>query len=309
MQPTLLYICKVNQTMTTIYTMINKTILFHSILGCTLLGMSGISLAQVKTPAPSPAASITQTIGLVEAKIEYSRPSAKGRKVFGEVVPFDKIWRTGANSPTKITFSDSVTIGGKKIQGGTYAMYAIPGASSWTIILNSKATVAAWDYKDGEEAVKFTVAPTALSSTVESFTFEFANLKYASADLVMNWDKTSVGFPITTNPDYKIMADIKKSIDNTNTYWAAANYYLDNGKDLNQALEWVNKAVEKNKQYWTLHGKAKILAKLGRCAEAVAVAKESLAMAEKDDDAAYVLNNKKLIEACPVPVAAEKKKK
>ena len=279
-----------------------------SLLVACLFSAAAPSQAQIKTPQPSPTSTLTQNIGLVETKIEYSRPSAKGRKVFGEVVPMDKIWRTGANSPTKFTFSDSVTIGGKKIPGGSYAVYTIPGAASWTVILNSKV-VPAWDYKEGDEAVKFTVATAGLPTAVETFTIGLGNLTSTSAELMMSWEKTSISFPITTAPDAKIMADIKKNIENTGNYWAAANYYLDNGKDLNQALEWANKVVEKNKQYWTLHGKAKILAKLGRCAEAVAVAKESLAMAEKDDDQAYVMNNKKLIEGCPVAAAPAGKKK
>lgn len=309
LQPTLLYICGVNQNHDILKSMITKSIIYSTLAAISSFGIAATSLAQIKTPAPSPSSTVIQNIGLVEAKVEYSRPSAKGRKVFGEVVPMDKIWRTGANSPTKLTFSDSVTIGGKKLAGGSYALYTIPGASSWTVILNAKATAAAWDYKDGDEAVKFTVSPVTLSSNVETFTMGFGNLTTTSADFMISWEKTSVSFSISTAPDAKIMADIKKAMDNTNNYWAAANYYLDNGKDLNQALEWVNKVVEKNKQYWTLHGKAKILAKLGRCAEAVAVAKESLAMAEKDDDQAYVRNNKKLIESCPVPATPEKKKK
>lgn len=268
------------------------------------------ALAQIKIPAPSPSATVIQNIGLVEAKVEYSRPSAKGRKVFGEVVPMDKIWRTGANSPTKLTFSDSVTISGKKIPGGSYALYTIPGAASWTVILNPKASVAAWDYKEGDEIVKFSVPASASAAMVESFTIGFSNLGATSADLFLSWEKTTVSFGISTNPDAKIMGDIKKYVvENTGNLWSAVNYYLDANKDMNQALEWVNKVVEKNKQYWTLHGKAKVLARLGRCAEAVAVAKESMEMAQKDDDQAYVMNNKKLIESCPVPATPEKKKK
>lgn len=290
--------------------MMFKSIIYSTLAAFSTFGLTANTIAQIKTPAPSPTSTVVQNIGLVEAKVEYSRPSAKGRKVFGEVVPLDKIWRTGANSPTKLTFSDSVTIGGKKIAGGSYALYTIPGAANWTVILNPKATVAAWDYKDGEEAVKFSVATASLPQMVETFTIGFANLSATSAEMVISWEKTAVSFSISTNPEAKIMADIKRYItDNTSNMWAAANYYLDNNKDLNQALEWVNKVVEKNKQYWTLHGKAKILAKLGRCAEAVAVAKESLTMAEKDDDQAYVMNNKKLIESCPVPATPEKKKK
>ena len=279
-------------------------------LSAALLVAAGSAKAQITTPQPSPLATITQKIGLIEAKVEYSRPSVKGRKIFGDVVPFDQLWRTGANSSTKITFSDSVSFGGTKIAGGTYALYTKPGAKEWTVILGKTATEQAWDYKEGTEAAKIVVPIYAMKEKIESFMIMFENLERNQADLMLAWENTLACIPIKTNPDAKIMADIKKRVvDNNDNMQTAANYYFDNNKDLKQALEWANKVVEKNPAYWNLHLKAKILAKMGNCNEAQAAAKQSLALAEKDEDGAYVTMNKNLIAACPMTATPAKGKK
>lgn len=265
--------------------------------------------AQIAIPAPSPAASVTQKVGLVDVKVEYSRPSAKGRKIFGDVVSYDKIWRTGANSPTSITFGDTVTIGSKKIPAGSYALYTIPNVTTWTIILSKNAYMSASDYKDGDEIVKFMAVPTTLTSQVETFTIDFANLTRVSADILLTWENTSIKFPISTDSDAKILAEIKKKIDNTDTYWNAASYYYDNDKDLNMALDWTNKVIEKNPQFWTLHLKAKILAKQKNCAGAVEAANKSIALAKIAQNDEYIKMNQKLIDACPISPSAPKKKK
>jgi hypothetical protein len=269
------------------------------------------SHAQITMPAPSPLATLTQKVGINEVKIEYCRPSANGRKIFGELVPYGKIWRTGANAPTKFTLADSATIGGKKLPGGTYALYTIPGEKEWTIIFNPKSTVAAWDYKDGDEAVKFNVPVTTLAQAVETFTIDLGNLTRTNADVIISWERTQVKFTISTNPDAKIMAEIKTKTDNIATLWNAASYYYDNDKDMKQALEWINTVVEKNPRYWTWHMKAKIHEKLKDYTGAVAAAKTSLAMAEKDDDNSYVQMNKQLLARCEplLPPAKSVKKK
>jgi hypothetical protein len=281
---------------------------FSKISAIAMLSMSFAGFSQINVPVASPAATVTQKFGLIEAKVEYSRPSVKGRKIFGDVVPFDKAWRTGANAPTKVTFSDSVTIGGKKIAGGTYSLFSTPSTSSWTITLSKNPNQYPWDFKDTDEATKVTVPTIALASPVESFTIDFVNLTSSSAELMFSWENTAVKFPITTEIDSKVMAEIKRKVDNTDTYWAAAGYIYDNNKDLKTALEYVNKVVEKNSQFWTVHLKAKILQKSGDCAGAVEAAKKSLelATAAKNDD--YIKMNNKLIESCPVPAAPAKKK-
>lgn len=134
------------------------------------------SIAQINTPALSSAATVTQKIGIVESKIEYSRPSARGRKVFGEVVKLNQMWRTGANETTKITFSDTVIIAGKKIAGGTYSLYTIPSTTEWTIILGKNIYAYAWDHKESDDVVRLKVPVMALSPVVETFTINFAML-------------------------------------------------------------------------------------------------------------------------------------
>ncbi|MFN0048289.1 MAG: DUF2911 domain-containing protein [Cytophagales bacterium] len=256
------------------------------------------SFSQINAPITSPPSTVTQKVGIIDVKVEYNRPSVKGRKIFGDLLPFGKPWRTGANSPTKITFSDSVIISGKKIAGGTYALYSIPNAKEWTIIFGKKTNVNADNHKEEDDAIRFNVPVETVAYLTESFAFGFENLGKFSADLVLKWENTAVRFGIENDADSKIMADIKSKTDNTDTFWAAANYYFDNGKDLKQALEWANKVIEKNPKFWTIHLKAKILAKMGDCKAAVEAAKKSFDMAktEKNDD--YVKMNEKLIADC-----------
>lgn len=255
------------------------------------------SFAQINTPITSPPASVTQKVGIVDVKVEYNRPSVKGRKIFGALLPYDSLWRTGANAPTKITFSDSIIMAGKKIAGGTYALYSIPTAKEWTIILGKKI-VQVGSHKKEDDALRFTVPVETLPYLVESFSIGFENLGKYTSDIVLKWENTAVKFSIENDGDKKVMAEIKAKTEGTETFWAAANYYFDNGKDLKQALEWSNKVIDKNPKYWTIHLKAKIQSKMGDCKGAAETAKKSieLAKAEKDDD--YVKLNEKLIADC-----------
>ncbi|MDX2188892.1 MAG: DUF2911 domain-containing protein [Bacteroidota bacterium] len=259
------------------------------------------SNAQIKTPAPSPFSTVSQSFGIIDSKIEYSRPSARGRKIFGDVVPFDKIWRTGANGATKITFSDSVMIGDKKIGGGTYGLFTIPSTTEWTIIISKSTSLwGAEGYDASNDVVRFKSKPFALTMPVETFTIDYANITRTSSDIMLSWENTAVKFTVSTDPDKKIMAQIKNAMDGNDWMWAAANYYHDNDKDMKQALEWVNKVIEKDKdpQFWRVHVKAKILKKMGDCKGASEVAQKSkdLAIAAKNDD--YVKLNDKLLAEC-----------
>ena len=271
----------------------------QSLLVCAMSFMASFSsFAQINTPRPSPSASIMQKIGLAEVTIAYSRPSAKGRKIFGDVVPFNKIWRTGANEPTKLTTSDSLTIGGKKIGPGEYGLYAIPGESDWTVILGKNAKTSAGAYTEEEDAVRMKVKSEALTTKLETFTIGFSNVTTTSSDLVIGWENTSVKFKIENEVDKKVMAQIKERTEDINFYWQAASYYFDNNKDLNQAYTWVNKVVEKNPQFWTWHLKAKIEAKQNKCALATASAQKSLELAKTAGNDEYVKFNEKVIADC-----------
>lgn len=268
-----------------------------------------ISNAQIAIPSLSPSATVIQQIGVIEAKVEYSRPSLRGRKVFGEVVKFNEAWRTGANSTTKISFSDTVIIAGKKIAPATYALYTIPRLDNWTIVLSKNAWAYAWDQKESDDAVRLTVKPEMVSPLVETFTIGFANLTKTNADLTMTWENMAVKFTIVTDADKKVMADIDNKVNSFDTYWAAANYYFDNNKDINKALEWSKIASAKNPQFWNVSLIAKIQSKMGDCASAVETAKKAIELAKAANNEDNVKSNQKLIAECPVVVTPSKKKK
>lgn len=252
----------------------------------------------LKTPAPSPTQTLKQDFALSNIEVSYSRPSVKGRVIFGDVVPFGKVWRTGANAATTITFGDTVMVGGKKINPGKYGLLTIPNASEWTIIISSNTTVNnPADYKQEEDIVRVTSKTSTMVNAVESFTLSFANMKPTSCDLQFLWDKTLVSLPISAEIDARIMKDIDKLVLKDNRpYYSAAMYYMDNGKDLNKALEWFSKAEEANpKAYWVVHQKANCLAKLGRKKEAIEAANKSIELAKADEDDNYVKLNEKLI--------------
>ncbi|HNG90602.1 MAG TPA: DUF2911 domain-containing protein [Saprospiraceae bacterium] len=256
--------------------------------------------AQIKTPAPSPSAKLTQEVGLVKIDVDYSRPSAKGRKVFGELVTFGEIWRTGANAATKLTFSDDLTLGGAKIAKGSYALYTIPMEKEWTIIIYKNTTLGGnlKEVKEEELAAKFNVPSLRLNDAVETFTIGFDNLRNASADLVLTWEKTKVVVPIMLDTDSKVVADIKKVMagPDANAYYAASRYYFEEKKDMKQALEWVNKSLEMGgDKFWILRMKSQVQAELGMYKDAIATAEKSLDLAKADGNMDYVRMNEKSI--------------
>ncbi len=252
---------------------------------------------QLRTPQPSTTQTVKQDFGLGNIELSYSRPNMKGRKIFGDLVPFDKVWRTGANSATTLTFSDEVMIGGTKIPAGKYGLLSIPSANEWTIIISKQIDVTSpAAYKQDMDVVRVKVKPMALPWSFETFGMSFENIKDNSLELMIAWDKTLVALPITTDVDGKVMKQIETIMTKDNRpYFAAAAYYADNGKDLNQAVAWFDKAIEQNPNaFWVYYQKAKALAKLGKKAEAMTVSAKSmeLAKAAKNDD--YVALNEKL---------------
>lgn len=268
--------------------------------------------AQINMPRPSPEARVMQKIGMAEVTINYCRPQAKGRKIFGEVVPFDKIWRTGANSPTKISISDSISINGKKIAAGEYGFYTIPNATEWTIILGKNASTYAGEYKDDQEVARFKVKPEMITNMVEAFTINFVNVTPTAADVELSWEKTAVRFKLGYDADAKVMADIKNKTElDANALSQAAGYYYDTNRDLNQALKWITTATDKNPQFWTLHTKAKIQSKLKDYKGAIATAQKSMEMAKSAKNEEYVKFNEKLIVEATAAMSAgsEKSKK
>jgi hypothetical protein len=254
--------------------------------------------AQLKTPAPSPTQTIKQDFALSNIELAYSRPAMKGRKIFGDLVPFGNVWRTGANSATTLTFGEDVMIGGKKITAGKYGLLTIPDKKNWTIIITKQLDVTSPSaYKQDQDVVRFDAKTMDLDMSMESFTMQFANVKPSTCDLYIMWDKTGVAIPISADVESKVMAQIDQQMNKDNRpYFNAAMYYLENGKDLNQALAWFDKAIDANKTaFWIHHQRANCLAKLGKKDEAKVAAKKSieLATAAKNDD--YVKLNEKLL--------------
>ena len=262
-----------------------------------LAGFALLSTAQVKMPAPSPTQTIKQDFAIGSVELTYSRPAAKGRKIFGELVPFNKLWRTGANAATKIVFSDPVEIGGKKIDSGTYVLYTIPGVDSWEVILNKGLSNWGTDgYKETEDVVRFKAEPMRMKTKSESFTMNFSDVKPETCSLDIMWDKTIVSIPIVANFKDKVRAQIEAAMKtDKKPYWQAAQFYNDYDKNLPLALENSTKAIEGNKEaFWIWLYKAKIQKEMGDMAGAMESSKKSmeLATAAKNDD--YVKMNKDL---------------
>jgi hypothetical protein len=277
------------------------------LLSATLLCGTAITVqAQqqgIAMPAASPLATVTQKIGLTDVTVTYSRPSMKGRSVYGgDIVPFGKVWRTGANNSTTLKFSDEVTIQGSKVPAGEYALLSIPGQNEWTIILykDTKLGGNVADYKQENDQLRFTVKPQTNPRAVESFTINFANLKMNAADLEILWDKTIASFTIEAEVDSKVMSQIQERVVNgkdvpAGLYASAANYYYENDKDMKQALDWMKKANANDPKFWNLHAQAKIQAKMKDYKGAVKTAEQSMALAKKSNNEDYVRMNEKAI--------------
>ena len=277
----------------------------RSLLICLLLSMATtFGYGQMNTPAPSPFAKINQVVGLTEVTVAYSRPAMKGRKIMGELVPFGKLWRTGANRATKISFSEPMSIQGNKLEAGDYALFTIPNEKDWTIVISNKGDQnGSAQYNEAEDAVRFTVKSMRTADSYENFTILFSDIKDNAAMINIIWENTKVQFSIEDfDVDEKVMAQIMemmpKAGDDDNVYFAAASYYYENDKDMQQAAEWVDKAVEiNNEKYWVMHLQAKVYAKLNDMEKAKNAAEQSKALAQKAGNADYVKLNEKLINS------------
>ncbi len=262
--------------------------------------------AQVKTPQPSPKSILNQTVGLTDVTIDYSRPSAKGRVIFGDLVPFGKIWRTGANANSTISFSDDVIIGGKTLKKGKYAIYTLPKADIWEVDFYSTTdnwgTPENWD--ENKVAASVMVDPVILENSIETFTIAINNITNDGATLGISWEKTLVSVKFEVPTQKTAMASIEKVLSGPSAadYFSSAQYYFQSNGDLNKALEFVNKAVamvkpEEAAPYWHLRLKSLIQAKIGDKKGAIETAKSSLAGAEKDKNQDYVkMNNDSIKE-------------
>ena len=256
--------------------------------------------AQVLSPQPSPKSTITQRVGLTDFTVTYSRPSMKGRVIFGDLVPFEELWRTGANESTKIKFTEDITIGSQSLKAGEYAIYTIPGKEVWEVIFYKNTSF--WGnpdpWKEEDVAVRVKSVPLFETCKSQTFTIEFSNITNNSTELLLRWDYLSVPVKIMVDTDSKVLKSIETALagPSANDYYNAGRYYLESGKDANKAYEWLHKANEMSPKFYMLRQEALALAKLGRYKDAAAVAARSTELAKEAKNEEYVKMNTKDIE-------------
>lgn len=265
------------------------------------LSVASILNAQVVTPKASPVAKLQQKVGLADIQIEYSRPGAKGRTIYGDLIPYGQMWRLGANENTKITSSEALIIGKDTLKAGTYALFAKPGETSWELYFY--ADYSNWGLPDPWDAQKVVLQVNAAVQKIqdyqENLSIELDALSNNGGTLLITWENTKVSLPFTLNTKAKVLASIDKTMagPSANDYHAAATYYFNENLDLKKALEWSTKAVEMrgNSAYWMTRLKAQLQAANGDYKGAIETAKISIEAAKADGDDAYVRANEKSI--------------
>ena len=261
--------------------------------------------AQVTTPAPSPFSKVEQVVGLTDVSLEYSRPAMRGRTIMGELVPYGKVWRTGANSRTKITFSDDVTVGGTELKAGSYAIFTIPQANEWEVIFytDHAGGGAPAELDNSKVAARVTANVIPMPMDIDSFTMSFDDLTADSAVLGIMWERAYVPVQFLVPTSKKATASIEKTMSgpSANDMYASAVYYLESNLDLDKAKMWMDKAIDMrkaadkdgNEPYWMVRQKSLLHAKMGDKKGAIKAAKRSLELAEKAGNMDYVAMNKK----------------
>ena len=271
-----------------------KKLLFSLFIGASMW----LATAQIQAPQASPFSKVEQKVGLTDVTVEYSRPNMRGRTIYGDLVPYDKLWRTAANKNTMITFSDDVTIDGQTLKAGSYAIFTKPGASNWEVYFYTDTenwgVPRNWD--ENKVAAKTTVQAVNMPVTMETFTIMINDLSNNGAVLGIIWENTYVPIPFSVPTDQKVSASIEKAMAGPSDadYFAAAVYYLEEGKDIQKAVEWIDKAVDmtsKQPRFWYLRQQSLIHAKAGNKKQAIAAAKASLEGAKKAGNEDYIKMN------------------
>jgi hypothetical protein len=265
-----------------------------------LIVWGGIIFAQ-ELPQASPICKIEQRIGLTDVSLRYSRPSVKERTIWGNLVPYNTLWRTGANACTVISFSDNVVLAGQNIPAGEYSVFTIPAQDEWTFILNKNTKLWGTDgYKSDDDLVRIKVKPDLNAPFTETMTFFFDNIKVDAADLVFAWDRLRFALKISVDTDTKALANIKKAVSEAEnvyrTYNSSATYLLDSNKELLQALDWAKKSVAMKETYWNTYTLSRAYAANKLFKEAIATAEKSLKLAQEAKMETYVKMNQKNLE-------------
>lgn len=270
------------------------------LLLCVVFAVQVTAAQELKLPALSPNATIIQDISTSKIEIVYSRPSMRGRTIFGDVVPFGTVWRTGANSATKVTFGEDVRIGGVNIKAGSYSLYTIPDKSEWEVIINKNTgNWGANGYDTKDDVVRLKVRPVALESAVETFTISIGSIAFSSCTIDLAWEKTHVSIPVAISNQERLLTSIDKAINNpTIPYQPAASYLYETNQQLDKALEYATKAAEKNpKAYWIQLLRARIAAKLNNVDVAREAAQKTIELAKgTSSEAEYTKNASDLLK-------------
>lgn len=262
-----------------------------------LVAFTYTASAQITTPQPSPFSKIEQKVGLTDVTLEFSRPGMKGRTIFGDLVPFGKTWRTGANANTKITFSTDVTVNGQNLKAGSYAIYTVPNKDKWEVMFyadaNNWGTPRKWD--DSKVAAKASADVQSMPMKIETYTMSFDDLTASSAVIGILWENTYVGVQFEVPTDKAVMKSITSTLNGPSArdYYNAAVYYSQQGKDIKQASEWMEKAMSMTEKpaFWQLRQQSLIYAKLGSKSKAIATAKKSLELSKVAKNADYIKMN------------------
>jgi len=259
--------------------------------------------AQIKSPQPSPTATITQKVGVSNISVEYSRPGAKEREIFGELVGYGKMWRTGANKATKITFNENCVFGGAKIKEGSYSLFTIPGDKEWTVVLNKNTEL--WgvgEYDEKNQVCSIVVKAIKTKDFTESFTIDFGTFQSFSAIMSLKWANTKIDIKIESLAAKKLEKQYLELLTKgptANDYYNGAKFFADNTSEYEMALKWINTAIEKRPDaFWMQFHKARILKKMGNNKESISVAEKVIAFAkEKKDDYGYIKRSEDLIKS------------
>lgn len=275
-----------------------RNVCLAALLAVLLVAMGHDSSAQIRVPPASSAQKVTQGLGINNVELVYNRPSMRGRQIFGDLVPYGSVWRTGANTVSAITFAEDVTVAGHEVPAGTYGILSIPTEREWTIILSKNSTQwGSYTYNADEDQLRFTVQPVNLPTAVETFTIDFSDVTPSSLRLNISWENTKVSFDVTVDQDEQIMASIDRAMGAQKPYLQAAQYYYNNDKDIVKALEWVNEAEKANDtapyiKYW----KSLIQLKGGDKAGAIETATRGMNLARQANNAEYVKLHSEVIE-------------
>lgn len=259
--------------------------------------------AQIKSPQPSPTATITQKVGISNISVEYSRPGAKEREIFGGLVSYGKMWRTGANKATKITFNENCVFGGAKVKKGSYSLFTIPGEKEWTVVLNKNTEL--WgvgEYDEKNQVCSIVSKAIETKDFTESFTIDFGTFQSFSAIMSLKWANTKIDIKIESLAAKKLEKQYLELLTkgpSASDYYNGAKFFADNTSEYEMALEWINTAIDKRPDaFWMQFHKARILKKMGNKKESISVAEEVIALAkEKKDDYGYIKRSEDLIKS------------